>query len=149
MSGYSTLTPRTLSMPRPLRDALKSEDWPRAADTAWAWGARARAALPLAMHAGFDAVQDAFAHYEAGRDDAAITALRIVGLNSPFLEWKLLLRGLMAYSAGDDGRALDNWSRLDSQRLPATLAAPLRASMDASFRAAQSPARQQSLRTSA
>ena len=47
------------------------------------------------------------------------------------------------------GGRLDNWNRLDSQRLPATLAAPLRAGLDPSFRAAQSPARQQSLRRSA
>src|SRR6476620_9732843 len=106
MSGYSTLTPRTMSMPRPLRDALKSENWGLAADAALAWGARGRGALPPTMRAGFDAVWEAFAHYEAGRDPTAFSALQIIGLNSPFVEWKLLLRGLIAYSAGDDGRAL-------------------------------------------
>lgn len=89
---------------------------------------------------GYAAIVDAFAHYEAGRDDAARDALAPVGLKSPFLEWRVLLRGLLAYSAGDDARALENWVRLDPVRLPARLAAPVRAALDPVYKASQSDA---------
>src|SRR5690606_23514627 len=79
----------------------------------------------------------AFAHYEAGRDDAMLQALQGVGLRSPFLDWKLLLRGLSAYSRREDVRAVENWQRLDPHRLPARLAAPLRLAIDPGFREAQ------------
>lgn len=96
--------------------------------------------------AAFEAVTTAFRDYEAGDDEAARQALQAVGLQSPFSEWKLLLRGLVAYSAGDDARAVENWRRLDQARLPARLAAPLRAQLDPDFRAAQPPARAAALR---
>ena len=74
-------------------------------------------------------------HYEAGRDDPAREALSGIGLSSPFLEWKLLLRGLIAWSANDTPRALENWSRLSPDRLPARLAAPFRLTADKSYAA--------------
>jgi len=61
-------------------------------------------------------------------------------LSSPFLDWKLALRGLMAYSAADDGRAIDNWNRLAPRRLPARIVAPLRAVIDPAYMA-DKPAR--------
>src|SRR5947208_445751 len=79
----------------------------------------------------------AFAHYEAGRDEEARNALQAIGLQSPFLEWKVFLRGLLAYSAQDNARALENWQRLDSARLPGRLSSALRASIDPTFLAAQ------------
>ncbi len=100
---------------------------------------RSKSALPADQHAGFDAVLTAFDRYEKGQDDDARAALEAVGLRSPFLEWKVLLRGLIAYSAGEDGRAVENLSRLAPNRLPARLAAPLRVALDPAFRAAQSP----------
>jgi hypothetical protein len=87
-------------------------------------------ALLAGERVGLDAVLTAFAEYEAGHDDAARAALQAIGLQSPFLDWKVLLRGLLAYSAGDDVRALENWQRLRPDRLPARLAAPLRAALD-------------------
>jgi tetratricopeptide (TPR) repeat protein len=63
-------------------------------------------------------------------------------LRSPFLEWKLLLRGLQAYWQNDDDRAVENWQRLTPDRLPARLAAPFRFHLDAAFRGAQPPATQ-------
>src|SRR5437764_448663 len=93
-------------------------------------GAAGRALLPPALHADFDRVLQAFAQVEAGHDDAARETLQGLGLRSPFAEWKLLLRGLQAYHAGDDARAANNWERLDPARLPARLAAPLRARTD-------------------
>jgi tetratricopeptide (TPR) repeat protein len=129
-----------------LRTALAADDLARAADAAIELGAGARDPLPEALRPGFDAVRDAFAHYEAGRDEAVRERLQAVGLTSPFLDWKLLLRGLLAHAAGDDARALDNWSRLAADRVPAWLAAPLRFALDRDFRAAQPPAAQAALR---
>src|SRR5437763_8272182 len=128
-----------------LRAAAAAADWPRAADAAVELGAAARDRLPEALRPAFDAVLDAFALYEAGRDDAARERLSAVGLGSPLLEWKLLVRGLIAYAAGDDARALDNWGRLKPERLPAQMAAPLRTAIDPAYRAAQPPQAQAAL----
>ena len=95
--------------------------------------------LPADLHAGFDAIVSAFAHHERGQDEQARATLQSIGMQSPFLDWKLLLRGLMAYSATDDARAIENWQRLDAGRLPAQLAAPLRFQIDAAFRGALTP----------
>jgi tetratricopeptide (TPR) repeat protein len=89
------------------------------------------------LHAGFDSVVHAFARYERGQDAEALDTLQAIGLRSPFLEWRVLLRGLSAYSRGDDAKALENWQRLDSERLPWRLVAPFRYRIDAAFRAAQ------------
>jgi tetratricopeptide (TPR) repeat protein len=112
---------------------------PHPADAALAQGLPGRDGLPEKWRPGFDAVSTAFEHAAAGRDDAAREELQAIGLGSPFLDWKLLVRGLLAYYEGEDGRALDNWSRLTPNRLPARLAAPLRFALDAAFRAAQPP----------
>ena len=89
------------------------------------------------LHAGFDAVVHAFARYERGQDAEALDTLQAIGLRSPFLEWRVLLRGLTAYSHGEDAKALENWQRLDVDRLPWRLIAPFRFRIDDAFRAAQ------------
>jgi tetratricopeptide (TPR) repeat protein len=94
-----------------------------------------RAFLPDDLHAGFDAVLAAFRHHEAGNEAAARDALEPIGLRSPFLEWKVLLRGLLAHAAADDARAAENFGRLDPTRLPARLAAPYRVALDPAFKA--------------
>ena len=48
----------------------------------------------------------------------------------------MFLRGLMAHASQDEAKAIENWSRLDPARLPARLAAPLRARIDPAYRAA-------------
>ena len=118
-----------------------------AADAALAQGPAGKNALPVELHTGFDQIVQAFAHYEAGRDEDARAALQSIGLQSPFLEWKLLLRGLIAYQAKDDVRAIENWQRLDPHRLPSRLAGPLRAAIDPAFLRAQPAAVQQALKT--
>jgi tetratricopeptide (TPR) repeat protein len=112
------------------------------ADAAVQQGEAARAALPPALQADFDRIILAFAQVESGQDEAARQTLQGIGLRSPFLEWKLLLRGLQAYWQNDDERAIENWQRLTPERLPARLAAPFRFRIDAAFRAAQPPATQ-------
>ena len=118
-----------------------------AADAAVAQGPAGKHSLPADLHPSFDLILQAFNHYEAKRDEEARAALQGIGLQSPFLQWKLLLRGLLAYHANDDPRALENWQRLDQARLPAKLCAALRANIDPAFLASQPPAVQQTLRT--
>jgi len=126
--------------------AARQRVFARAADVAVRREETGRALLPDEMRGDFDRVLRAFAALEAGQDQAAREVLQRIGLRSPFLEWKLLLRGMLAYYQNDDARAIDNWQRLDAERLPARLAAPLRARIDAAYRLAQPPAAQNSLR---
>ena len=105
-----------------------------------------RSLLPVELQSQFDAVLQAFAQLEAGNDEEARTTLQAIGLASPFMEWRILLRGLLAYYGNDDARAVENWQRLNSQRLPARLASPLRFGIDPAYRAAQPPATQNALR---
>jgi tetratricopeptide (TPR) repeat protein len=121
----------------------------QAADAALGQGRAGRGLLPEALQGPFDLVLQAFAHAEAGRDEDARNALQGIGLQSPFLEWKLLLRGQIAYYQGDHARALENWQRLKPDRLPARLAAPLRFAIDPAFRLAQPPATQARLQQQA
>jgi tetratricopeptide (TPR) repeat protein len=102
----------------------------------------ARPSLTEALRGELGAILEAFRRTEIGDDEGARAQLQVIGLRSPFLEWKLFLRGLQAYYQGDDARALENWQRLDSERLPARLAAPLRFSIDAAFWSAQPAATQ-------
>jgi len=90
--------------------------------------------LAADLHAGFDLVVTAFAQYEKEADEAVKQTLQGIGLQSPYLEWKLLIRGMTAYAAHDDSRALENWQRLDPERLPAALAAPFRYRIDLAYR---------------
>src|SRR5207245_2571130 len=99
------------------------------------------------LHAGFDAVTRAAALLQGGQDDAALEALQTIGLTSPFLQWRVFLRGLSAYYRNDDVRARDNWQRLDPERLPWRLAAPFRSRIDPAFRQLQPPQTQQRLRS--
>ncbi len=116
------------------------------ADGAVNLGATSKSNLPTDLHAAFELTLQAFSHYEANRDEEARTAMQGIGLQSPFLEWKLFLRGLLAYHANDDVRAIENWQRLDPARLPHRLASPMRAGIDAAFLQAQPDAVQRTLR---
>jgi tetratricopeptide (TPR) repeat protein len=121
----------------------------RAADAALQQEAAGRKLLPANLHADFDRVLQASQQLEAGQDEAARETLTGIGLRSPFLEWKVLLRGLQAYYQKDDVRALENWQRLAADRLPARLAAPLRFQIDPGYRTAQPPEAQTALRKQA
>jgi tetratricopeptide (TPR) repeat protein len=117
----------------------------QAADWAILNPAPTRTQLPEPLQPQLDLVLTAFQQTEAGQDEAARTALQAIGLQSPFLEWKVMLRGLTAYYQKDDVRALENWHRLDAERLPARLVAPLRFALDSAYRQAQSPDAQAAL----
>lgn len=119
------------------------------ADRALQKGAEGRALLSAELQLAFDLVREAFRLHAEGKDEEARAALQGIGLQSPFLEWKLLLRGLIAFHAGDDARACENWLRLSPDRVPAQLAAPLRSTIDAAFRTSQPPRTQRALQESA
>jgi len=121
----------------------------QAADHAVRQGASGRGQLQPSEQPQFDAVLTAFRALESGRDEEVRTALQAIGLQSPFLEWKLLIRGLLAYYQNDDARAIENWQRLDPDRVPFRLAAPLRAQIDKAYRDAQPAAGQDALRAAA
>ena len=55
--------------------------------------------------AGAQAVQAAFAAYDREDDAAANEALKPLGLQSPFRNWRLFLRGAIAFHRGDDEAA--------------------------------------------
>jgi tetratricopeptide (TPR) repeat protein len=117
----------------------------RAADAAVERATAGRELLPEDLRPQLDAVLRAFVQLEEGQDNLVRESLQSIGLQSPFLEWKLLLRGFQAYYGQDDERALENWQRLDVDRLPARLAAPLRFTIDEAYRLAQPPDAQTAL----
>jgi tetratricopeptide (TPR) repeat protein len=121
----------------------------RLADTAVQRGPDGRTSLPADLRADFDRVMQATTQIDAGQDDQALTTLQGVGLRSPFLEWKVMLRGLIAYFQKDDERAVENWQRLTPERLPARVVAPLRFAIDGAYRTAQPPEAQSLLRKQA
>lgn len=121
----------------------------QAADHAVRQGAAGRGLLAGPEQQQFDLALKAFREMEVGQDEAARATLQGIGLQSPFLEWKLLIRGFIAYYQKDDARAIDNWQRLDAERLPVRLAAPFRALIDKGFMQAQPPASQEALRAAA
>jgi tetratricopeptide (TPR) repeat protein len=121
----------------------------RVADSAIRQGKSGRQILPPEFQPHFDLILQAFSQAEAGQDEEARASLQGIGLQSPFLEWKVFLRGLLAFYQNDDARVLENWQRLDPERLAARLAAPLRFMLDRDYRAAQPPASQAALQQQA
>lgn len=115
------------------------------ADAAILQGNSGRSQLPTSLQAEYDLIVRAFTELEQGRDEAVKETLQPIGLRSPYLEWKLMLRGLMAYYQNDDARARENWQRLTPQRVPARMVAAYRASIDADYRNAQSTETQELL----
>ncbi len=148
-AGLNVAAARDLLTRLPADSPARARVMAQAADAALAREAAGKQLLPAELHADFDRILQAFAHVQAGQDEAAREALQVIGLRSPFLEWKVLLRGLMAYYQNDDARALDNWQRLAPDRLPARLAAPLRYLIDRPYRDAQPPEVQAALRKQA
>ncbi|MFO0926832.1 MAG: hypothetical protein U0736_07290 [Gemmataceae bacterium] len=127
-------------------DGLQTEVRGRLADGAFLDPKRGRDTLPADLRGEYDLIVIAFGRLHAGDDAKVLPTVQSIGIRSPFAEWKLLLRGLVAYYARDDARAIENWSRLDPARLPARLAAAYRAAIDPAYQQAQLPQTQQALR---
>lgn len=115
------------------------------ADTAVQRGAAGGVGLSPDLQADHLRILKAFQLAEQKKDEEARAELQGVGLRSPFAEWRMFLRGLLAYYNRDDAQALQAWARLVADRLPFRLAAPLRQSIDPSFRNAQSRTTQHAL----
>jgi tetratricopeptide (TPR) repeat protein len=87
----------------------------------------------------------AFGEVADGQDEQARATLQAIGLTSPFLEWKVLLRGFLAYYQSDNAKAVENWQRLNPKRVPARLAAPFLMRIGPGFRTAQTSQAQERL----
>lgn len=61
-------------------------------------------------------VRAALEAVERGDDAAAAEKLNDLARRSPFADWKLFVRGLSAFYAGDMERAQANWDRLEPKR---------------------------------
>lgn len=120
-----------------------------AVDAALSQGRKGRNLLTAELQPAFDLMVRAFEQAEAGQDDLARETLQGIGLQSPFLEWKVMLRGLLAYYQKDDAKAVENWQRLNADRLSARLIAPLRFTIDRDYRAGQSAETQRILQKQA
>ena len=116
-----------------------------AVDAAISKQAAGKSTLPAGLHVDFDRILLGFQQLERGEDEALRATLQQIGLQSPYAEWKLLLRGFLAYYQNDDKRALENWQRLSPNRTPVRLAAPFRCHIDPAYRANQPPATQTAL----
>jgi tetratricopeptide (TPR) repeat protein len=125
--------------------AAQTRIFTHVADEVFRQGEAAKTILSQELQGQMDSLRHAFHHAEKGEDDVARDKLQGIGLQSPFLEWKVLVRGLLAYYAQEDGRAVENWQRLDPKRLPFRIAAPLRFGIDKEFARAQPPAAQNAL----
>lgn len=60
-----------------------------------------------------------------GEPHAALDRLAGIGRKSPYAEWRLFVRGLVAFQRGDRAAAHEAWHRLEPGRRPARIAAVL------------------------
>lgn len=77
-------------------------------------------------------VRSAIAAEAQGRGEEAEALLREVPRSSPFADWRMFVRGLVARGRGDLGAARDAWKRLDPDRPCARAAKSLLALSDPS-----------------
>ena len=73
------------------------------------------------------AVCQALRYLEQGDEQQAAGAIKDIPRGSPFADWKLFVRGLIAYYRHERVEMAANWDRLDANRAAARIAAPLKA----------------------
>ncbi|WP_232056139.1 hypothetical protein [Tuwongella immobilis] len=78
--------------------------------------------IPDPMQSWIEPIRAAWQAYAVGDTNQAAERLQQVGLRSPAIQWKLFLRGLLAWDQKDDLRAAENWGRLLPGTLPAQMA---------------------------
>lgn len=93
-----------------------------AAEDVAIFDAAVRGTLPADLQAQAGVVCEALELLAGGHGDPAVDRLSSIGRSSPFSEWRLFVRGLVAFQQGDLARARDAWSRLDAARRPARIA---------------------------
>jgi tetratricopeptide (TPR) repeat protein len=78
--------------------------------------------LPPQLAADRQRVWQALGLVSRGDFDAALQAVRPVGLGSPFADWKWFIKGLCAFHTGQDPKARQAFARLAAGSLPAKAA---------------------------
>ena len=91
----------------------------------WNVSKRGLTNIPEEHRPATELILKAFKAYDAKDNTVAREALQSIGSSSPLIEWKLFLRGLMAWTENDDERANENFRRLNPDRLPARLSTAL------------------------
>lgn len=77
-------------------------------------------------------VRSALEQVAAGDDDGALLTLQAIPRQSPCADWRVFIRGLIAFYKEDSAQAAANWDRLTPGRAAATIAGQLRRSWAAS-----------------
>lgn len=81
--------------------------------------------LPAELQVQATAVSEALELLRHGADAQALESLQDIPRSSPFADWRLFVRGLVACYAADMSAARKAWERLDPARRPARMAAVL------------------------
>ncbi len=84
-----------------------------------------REQLPEEWQTQAAAVAESLELVQQGKDGEALQILKDIPRASPFADWRLFVRGLVAFYAGDLAAAREAWGRLDPDRRPARIAAVL------------------------
>ncbi len=84
-----------------------------------------REQLAADLQAEANAVSEAFDLTVRGEFDAAKERVKNIARGSIYSQWRLFIRGLIAFYHRDIDAARENWSRLDSARRPARIAVTL------------------------
>ncbi|MCA9161657.1 MAG: tetratricopeptide repeat protein [Planctomycetales bacterium] len=77
-----------------------------------------------------ESVRGALVDVEQQRWDEAIAKLKEIPRQSPLSDWRMFVRGLIAFYQRDEQRQNDNWQRLDSERSAFQIAQTLLAASD-------------------
>lgn len=107
-------------------------------DAAVLHGEPGLASLPAEERAATQSVLLALTYLDQGDDTAAHATMAELPSTSHAYDWKLLIQGLTAFYANVP-TALALWQQLTPERVPAAIAAPLRAQLDPAFGADQPP----------
>ena len=81
--------------------------------------------LPNDQAAEAHAVRDALGLVCEGRFGAALERVKGIARGSTYSDWRLFIRGLIAFYQGELEAARDSWKRLDAARRPARIAGTL------------------------
>ncbi len=81
-----------------------------------------RASLPPELASEVALVRDALQVATESRGDEALKSLSVISRGSPLSEWRLFIRGLVDWLAGDTDSASETWQRLDFERRPGRIA---------------------------
>lgn len=87
--------------------------------------ANVTARIPTDLQTEAALVREALELTAQGEPNAALDRLLSIGRKSPFADWRLFIRGLVAFQRGDQATARESWHRLQPARRPARIAGVL------------------------